>query len=134
MFGNITVGKRLIIGFGTGALTLFVIAFISYLSIQRSAESEAWVRHTYDVRAKIEQILIGLVDAETGMRGFVITGDEGYLEPYNTGLKTVPAAVDAVRKLTSDNPRQQARHQGEDPPPPSHGAAVTSPGAYRPTG
>ncbi|MFZ1990438.1 MAG: methyl-accepting chemotaxis protein [Alphaproteobacteria bacterium] len=109
MFGNITVGKRLVLGFGAAALTLLAIAFASYLSITKSIENDSMVRHTYEVRDKIQDVVTGLLSGETGVRGFVITGDDSYLEPYNAALSDVPAAIDSLRKLTVDNPHQGQR-------------------------
>jgi len=107
MFGNWTINKRLIVGFGAAAITLCAIVLIAYLTISKSIESNALVRHTYDVRDQLQDMLTGLIDGETGVRGFVITGDEHYLEPYNTALQIVPTALDRFRQLTVDNPVQQ---------------------------
>ncbi len=54
--------------------------------------------------------LISLVkDAETGQRGYVITGNESYLEPYQAALPEIKKTVDDVRRLTADNSDQQRR-------------------------
>jgi len=48
-------------------------------------------------------------DSETGQRGYLITGDDRYLEPYNAAVATIETSVQRVKHLTEDNPRQQAR-------------------------
>ena len=48
-------------------------------------------------------------DAETGQRGFLLTSNDGYLEPFYTAQKEIPAAEDTLRRLTSDNSVQQSR-------------------------
>ena len=48
-------------------------------------------------------------DVETGQRGFVITGEVHYLEPYSAGFADVELAFADIRKLTSDNASQQRR-------------------------
>jgi PAS domain S-box-containing protein len=64
--------------------------------------------HTHEVILGLEQVLSLLKDAETGQRGYLITGDPRYLEPYHAAVKTIGAQVDTVGRLTVDNPRQQA--------------------------
>ena len=50
-------------------------------------------------------------DAETGQRGYLLTGDETYLEPYRAAIKNVDQTVARLKNLTSDNPNQQKRIQ-----------------------
>jgi len=67
------------------------------------------VDHTHEVRENLEKIVSQLKGAETGQRGFVITGQPHYLQPYNVGLAGLEVAVADVRTLTSDNPFQQVK-------------------------
>jgi CHASE3 domain sensor protein len=98
-----TVG--LIIGFillvGTGMFTL--------VSITNLVGDSRLVNHTHEVLENLEDILSQLKDTETGQRGFVLTGDTVYLEPFDAGLVGVEVAVAKVKALTSDNLHQQ-RH------------------------
>ena len=48
-----------------------------------------------------------LKDAETGQRGFVLTGEERYLEPYHAAIGEIQHDIDALADLTRDNPAQQ---------------------------
>ncbi len=67
------------------------------------------VSHTDAVIAAVEDLLSLMKDAETGQRGFVITGDERYLEPYNSALPRIDERAADVARLTADNPEQQGR-------------------------
>src|SRR6185437_13828218 len=75
-------------------------------------ENNKSVAHTYEVLAQINENLLAAEDAETGQRGFVITGEERYLEPYRGALTRLPQISDKIKTLTVDNPRQQ-RHVEE---------------------
>ena len=72
-------------------------------------ESESSVQHTWQVIYQVELILSSAKDAETGARGFLLTGDESYLQPYNQALRELPGELDRFHSLTADNPSQQAR-------------------------
>jgi methyl-accepting chemotaxis protein len=115
MFSNWTVGRRLAAGFGLAALTVLVIAVVSYRNTNRLIENDAWVTHTYQVRTELADLLSELKDAETGQRGYIITGEDSYLAPYQSALIAIQRTLDDVRKLTADNPDQQRRLAGASP-------------------
>jgi PAS domain S-box-containing protein len=92
-----------------GALLLLVaIAIVSVRHIDTLIDSGQRVNLTHAVIGEIEQVLADLQDAETGQRGFLITGDERFLEPYNAALASLPDRIRALRASTLDNPRQQS--------------------------
>jgi methyl-accepting chemotaxis protein len=109
MFGNLTVGKRLIIGFGLAALTLVIIAFVSYQNASLLIEDERSVAQTHQVRTELADLLSELKDAETGQRGFLLTGEDSYLDPYRSALTAIKKTYADVKELTSGNPVQQQR-------------------------
>jgi PAS domain S-box-containing protein len=67
------------------------------------------VAHTHEVIGELEALLSTLKDAETGQRGYLLTEDKTYLQPYEDALQKVHARFDRLRKLTSDNSDQQGR-------------------------
>jgi len=109
MFSNMTVGKRLVAGFGLSAITLIMIAISAYYNVNRQIESDEWVRHTYQVRDKLTELSDGFLDGQSGVRGFIITGDEAFLDSYRKGVAAIPALIADLTRLTADNPRQQER-------------------------
>ncbi len=109
MFSNWTVGKRLVAGFGLSALTLLIVAGVAYYNINRLIENDTWVKHTYQVRGFVNDLVEEFVNAETGVRGYVIAGEETFLEPYKSALKAIRPSIEELRKLTVDNPNQQGR-------------------------
>ncbi|MCH7970317.1 MAG: methyl-accepting chemotaxis protein [Chloroflexi bacterium] len=85
---------------------LSVVAFNNISSLTRTADQ---VEHTHEVLEVLTNILGDLKDAETGQRGYVITREDRYLEPYNAALANVQAKIADVRELTIDNPAQTRR-------------------------
>ena len=67
------------------ALALVVNARLAATSVRRVSHADAWVRHTYQVRESLQDLLASLQDAETSERGFIIAGDARYLDPYSEG-------------------------------------------------
>lgn len=78
-------------------------------------ETAKWVEHTEEVRFELSQLLSDLQDSETGERGFIITDNPDYLEPFEASLRTVAGRFSTVRALTSDNPRQQINCDALEP-------------------
>jgi methyl-accepting chemotaxis protein len=106
---NWTIKKKLFSAFGLALVIMLAIGAVSYRSTGKLVQTAGWVSHTYAVLEQLTMIQSGLKDAETGQRGYLITGEERYLEPYNNSRKKVDGAIASLRKLTSDNPVQQAR-------------------------
>jgi signal transduction histidine kinase len=94
------------------ALSCAILAFVGATSYHRLAElrdASRAVEHTHEVRTELERILSLLSDAETGQRGFLLTGSVSYLEAHNAALAALPARLEHLRSLTVDNPKQQER-------------------------
>jgi signal transduction histidine kinase len=94
-------------GFGIALAILILVGVLSYRSMLHSDEDRQWVTHTHQVLEKLDAVLTNMLDIETGARGYVLTGDASYLEPYNNALEQVRQNVKNVRELTADNPVQQ---------------------------
>jgi methyl-accepting chemotaxis protein len=106
-----SIGNKIASGFGLGLAVLLVVGAVSYDSTTKLSSSAEWVRHTHEVLIGLDELLSGMKDAETGQRGYVITGESRYLEPYNAARDLVDQKLNSVRSLTSDNPIQQQRLQ-----------------------
>ncbi len=104
-----TVGMKIGTGFTLALAILVIIGAVAYRSIAKLTETAGWVAHTQQVIATLEGVLSTMKDAETGQRGYVITGDERYLEPFRTAQSTIGGELKSLRELTKDNSAQQRR-------------------------
>lgn len=68
-----------------------------------------WIEHTYQVMSALEMTLQLVTDAETGQRGYILTGDKTYLEPYSRAVKQVHVLPDRIRNLVTDSRVQLVR-------------------------
>ncbi|MET0049417.1 MAG: CHASE3 domain-containing protein, partial [Sedimenticola sp.] len=106
---RLRLNTRIIFFFGLLALiTLSNYLFLS-LAESNANEQQNWIQHTQQVMVVSERILGHLRDAETGQRGFLITRNDNYLEPYNSGVASSKTALETLKTLTLDNPQQQTR-------------------------
>jgi PAS domain S-box-containing protein len=94
------------------AVALVADAVLSIYNIREVANGVQWVSHTHEVLAKLEEVLSTLKDAETGQRGYLLTGDRDYLEPHEQAVARVPGQLTQLRQLIVDNPAQTARLLG----------------------
>ena len=106
---NWNVGTKITVGFGIALAIFVIVGTVAYRSVTQQTEAADWVAHTREVQNQLTQLLSSLQDAETGQRGYVITGVEGYLAPYTDGIARAEANRKQLAQLVSDNPRQQAR-------------------------
>jgi CHASE3 domain sensor protein len=110
-FGMQILSRKSVVNcaFATALVILTSIGWLAYQNMAAVKESDYWVSHTHTVIEELDSLLSSLTDAETGQRGFIITGDEDYLEPYNNALATIQKQRKTLRELTNDNPLQQRR-------------------------
>ena len=104
---RLTLQQKILSAFISCAVILLVVAVFAISSSKQFADTTALVTRTHDALAEFDEILSLTLDEETGERGFVITGDAAYLEPYNQAKSSIRQHLDKVRRLTSDNPIQQ---------------------------
>ncbi|HEY4111589.1 response regulator [Puia sp.] len=98
--------RNLQIGFGLSLFFLVITAVASYSSIHNLLIGARWVDHTDSVIIKIDRVANALREAESGQRGYLLTGDESFLETYNGAEDRMRIIVDSVEQMTGDNPRQ----------------------------
>ncbi|MXV13930.1 response regulator [Hufsiella ginkgonis] len=106
-----TITRNLQIGFGLSLLLLITSSVASYVSITNLLKSSRLVNHTNEVIQELENVISTLKDAETGQRGFLLTGEPEFLEPYNGAYEKAISYLNRVKTLTVDNPDQQKGYQ-----------------------
>ena len=91
-------------------VSIFVVFFISgitYKHIDSLNNSTKWVNHSYEVNLELERLISYLKDAETGQRGFLITKDSTFLEPYIHAKNRIDHSFALVKNYTKEDTAQQ---------------------------
>src|SRR5665647_1008424 len=107
MLGTPFVRRMLLLG--SALLLIAVLLLLPERSFNRARDAEQLVSHTLRVLNASGLLLSTMEDAETGQRGYLLTGDDGYLQPYRSALSKQSLARQDLRQLTADNSGQQAR-------------------------
>jgi len=95
------------VAFAVVALVLLGVSMLAYRTVQRSAEANESVAHSYQVLSALERVSLLAMDAETAVRGFAITGAQQYLGPFSHADEEFASRLDAVATLTADNANQR---------------------------
>jgi methyl-accepting chemotaxis protein len=103
-----TFGRRIALGFALSSALLILIGAVAYRGLGSLTRTSYSVAHSHLVLDHLNRLLSAMQDAETGQRGFVITGDEAYLQPYTDGTREVHSLVAATRDLVGDNASHRA--------------------------
>jgi CheY-like chemotaxis protein/CHASE3 domain sensor protein len=91
-------------------IVFFVVSgALAYLNIRTIRDGNQKVIQSQQTVTALSDILSAAQDAETGQRGFLLTGNERYLEPYRAALASIPARLESLKLSTHDNASQQAR-------------------------
>lgn len=109
LHGDNSLGKRSILWSMIGLGMLLVIAVVGGLTLRQINQSDYWIDHTRQVISANQQLLSDVKDAESAERGYIITGEETHLRPYQSAAQDIPQRQAQLGKLTADNPSQQQR-------------------------
>ena len=101
--------SQVLIGFGFSILLVFIVGILSYSSINQLESDTEMVEHTQQVIKRSNALLQGLVDAETGMRGYGATAKKIFLQPYRKAIPSINNDLRELRALVIDNPPQLVR-------------------------
>ncbi len=115
MLGNWSVNSKLMAGFGLAALVLVLIATTAYRNASRLIENDVWVQHSQQVRVQLAEVLSIMKDAETGQRGYLITGDDGLSRSLCRCGPGDQGRAGRGEPAHADNPSQQRRLAGLGP-------------------
>ena len=106
---KLLLNKKIITAFVTALASLGFSGWLLYQIPERHNTAGNWVKHTSRVLTELEATLSIIKDAETGQRGYLLTGDKSYLEPYNQANAEINRYIKQLQELTLDNPNQQRR-------------------------
>src|SRR5580704_13936846 len=99
--------KKAQAAFASALLLLFLSGLATYFAITRLLESEKWVVHTHEVRGAIGDIDSALSRAGRARSGYVLEGNDDFLNQFEAAVLEIPPILRRLRELTRDNPRQQ---------------------------
>ena len=106
---SLSIARRLLLAFGVVVVVFLLVGGTSLYSSLRLGEAERWNRHTVEVLGTGDRMLQAMVNMETGARGFLVSGDDGFLAPWTQGQAEFDKAWGEAKTLTADNPEQQKR-------------------------
>ena len=87
-------------------LLLLTLGFFAYRSADSLKVAIKWEKHTQEVLLRLDEMLVMVTDVETGGRGFVLTGNRSFLEPYNNSTEKINQNLSNLRRLMADHPQQ----------------------------
>ena len=108
-FNNLNIKIKIVLGYGIVLLLMAIIGVVTTNGINTLTKTSGWVDHTHEVINHSKEIMSLAIDMETGERGFLITGDDNSLEPYNHASSLIFTVIDEAKALVSDNPAQVGR-------------------------
>src|ERR1700691_3364627 len=102
-------GVLIALGFTVSFIMLIVVGAVGYFSIVRVWNNTRELGATYSVIDRLSELISMVKDAETGQRGYLLTGNDTYLEPYRLADASIDNVIKQLRDLTADNPVQAHR-------------------------
>jgi diguanylate cyclase (GGDEF)-like protein/PAS domain S-box-containing protein len=100
----LTVEKKIAAGFALMLAIMLAVGFVSYRNTRKLIRDSNLVAHSHEVLDELDGTLSSIKDAETGQRGYIITGDEEYLKPYTAALPAINRHLERLHQLTLSDP------------------------------
>ncbi len=94
---NMSIGKKFATSFGALISIFLLVSGTSLYLFSELERADKWNLHTHNVLDNSASLIGSIVDQETGVRGFLVSGDKKFLEPYHAGRKTFDADLSRVR-------------------------------------
>src|SRR6266404_371463 len=104
-----SIEQKVRLGFVLAMSLLLVVTSASYLSAKKSAGALQTVAHTQRVMDELEAVLLAVLDVEGGDRGYVASGRDSFLEPYESGQVRVKQSLAKLRVLITSDVKQKGR-------------------------
>lgn len=108
-FSDLKTKSKILIGICSPLILLMLLGGISIYGINSIVSTNERVDHTHKVLGNAASIVGSAVDMETGMRGYLLAGNDAFLNPYKSGEKATYEGIKALQKTVDDNPAQVAR-------------------------
>jgi PAS domain S-box-containing protein len=106
---NPRLNRKVQLAFGSAILALLMVGALSYRGMVMFSESGQWVRHTDEVLASLQDLVLSMKGIEASARGFSLTGKESYLANFRASELKARQDEAIIGNLTADNPVQQRR-------------------------
>ncbi|MEE9294642.1 MAG: CHASE3 domain-containing protein, partial [Phycisphaerae bacterium] len=106
---NLKTKPKILLGICSPLVLLLILGGVSVYSINTIVDTNERVDHTHEVLGEAAAIVGSAVDMETGMRGYLLAGKEGFLAPYKGGEEATYKGIAALQETVNDNPKQVER-------------------------
>jgi len=104
-----SVEKKIALGFALMLAILFVVGIVSYRNTRKLVRDSNAVAHSHEILDELDATLSAMKDVEAGQRGYVITGEDEYLEPYTVATSSIYRHIERLKELLADQPEQRRR-------------------------
>src|SRR6185437_13640557 len=82
---NLAISAKLALAFAAVILVVVAVGIGTYVKLGFLEQTSGWTNHTYQVLETADAVMASMVDQETGVRGYLVSGDNKFLEPYRNG-------------------------------------------------
>jgi len=106
---KVSLQYKVAIGYVLASVVLISVVFLEFRYIRVLERDAEALNYEHRIIDHLDHLLSLVKDLETGQRGYLITGQEEFLEPYQTARQAVPSEIEAVKTLISDDEQQQRR-------------------------
>ena len=98
--------SKMAISLPLAVLAAAILIFINEVSFRQSTAATTVIEEAQQTRSSLNRLIQLVLDAETGTRGYLLTGEARYLEPYKVATSEIGQNLDVLRQLFAPYPEQ----------------------------
>jgi len=112
---NLNIKNKLMIGFGGVVAIILLLLILAYNNFTRLSDAREWDRHTLEVLLEINHVSTSVLQVQSSVRGYLLTGNETLTAPLRSEHESARNHLRRAVELTADNPSQQSRLKQVEP-------------------
>ncbi|MEM6603682.1 MAG: CHASE3 domain-containing protein [Pseudomonadota bacterium] len=109
IFPNMRMRNKVLLGASIPLIFILILGTVSYINVNSISNTSYWVNFTHKVLSRADKLSAAAVDMETGMRGYLLSGREDFLGPYESGSKAFHENITSLKEMLYHNPEQLER-------------------------
>jgi methyl-accepting chemotaxis protein len=99
---KISIGTKIGLGYGCALILLMIVGVTTYQNVSHSIENATWVARTHSTIGELHHVILRMENAEAGLRGYLLSGDESYLDHYSNMLASIDKDMADVTESAKD--------------------------------
>jgi methyl-accepting chemotaxis protein len=99
---KISIGTKIGLGYGCALILLLIVSVTTYQNVHHGIENAEWVADAHSTIDELGHVMLRMENAEAGLRGYLVSGDQSYLDHYSNMVVSIDKDIAGIAESTKD--------------------------------